>query len=59
MATHPSILARRTLWTEEPGWLQSMGHKGSDTTEVTLHGPTCRDIEFNNRFIKLDKVYQS
>ena len=25
MATHSSILAWRTLWTEEPGGLQSMG----------------------------------
>ena len=25
MATHPSILAWRILWTEEPGRLQSMG----------------------------------
>ena len=25
MATHSSILARRILWTEEPGGLQSMG----------------------------------
>ena len=25
MATHPSILAWKILWTEEPGWLQSMG----------------------------------
>ena len=25
MATHSSILARRSLWTEEPGGLQSMG----------------------------------
>ena len=25
MATHPSILAWRTPWTEEPGRLQSMG----------------------------------
>ena len=24
MATHSNILARRTPWTEEPGWLQSM-----------------------------------
>ena len=23
MATHSNILARRTPWTEEPGWLQS------------------------------------
>ena len=27
MATHSSILAWRILWTEEPGGLQSMGHK--------------------------------
>ena len=25
MATHPSILAWRILWTEEPGGLQTMG----------------------------------
>ena len=25
MATHPSILAWRILWTEEPGGLQNMG----------------------------------
>ena len=25
MATHSSILAWKILWTEEPGWLQSMG----------------------------------
>ena len=25
MATHSSILAWRTPWTEEPGWLHSMG----------------------------------
>ena len=32
MATHPSILAWRIPWTEEPGGLQSMGSQ-SDTTE--------------------------
>ena len=32
--THSSILAWRTLWTEEPGGLQSMGlQKKPDTTE--------------------------
>ena len=31
--THSSILAWRILWTEEPGRLQSMGHKESDTAE--------------------------
>ena len=25
MATHSSILAWKSPWTEEPGWLQSMG----------------------------------
>ena len=31
--THLSILAQRIPWTEEPGGLQSMGHKELDTTE--------------------------
>ena len=35
MATHSSILAWKIPWTEESGGLQSMGHKESDTTEVT------------------------
>ena len=33
MATHSSILAWRIPGTEEPGGLQSMGHKESDTAE--------------------------
>ena len=33
MATHSSILAWRIPWTEEPGELESMGHKQSDTTK--------------------------
>ena len=33
MAIHPSILAWRIPWTEQPGGPQSMGHKESDTTE--------------------------
>ena len=33
MATHSSILAWSIPWTEEPGRLQSMGSKESDTTE--------------------------
>ena len=33
MATHTSILAWRIPWTEDPGGLQSMDHKESDTTE--------------------------
>ena len=40
MATQSSILAWEIPWTEEPGWLQSMGHKESDTTEwLHFHFP--------------------
>ena len=37
MATHFSIFAWRILWTEEPGSLQSMASKESDTNECHLH----------------------
>ena len=37
MATLSSILAWRVPWTEEPGRLQSMDCKGSDTTEQLTH----------------------
>ena len=33
MATHSSTLAWKISWTEEPGRLQYMGRKESDTTE--------------------------
>ena len=33
MATHSSVLAWRIPWTVDPGRLQSMGLKDSDTTE--------------------------
>ena len=33
MVTHSSILTWRIPWTEEPGRLQSLGHKGSNMTE--------------------------
>ena len=36
MATHSSIHAWKIPWTEEPGGLQSMGCKESDTTERLL-----------------------
>ena len=32
VATHCSVLAWRIPWTEEPGGLQSMGSRESDTT---------------------------
>ena len=34
MATHSSILASKSSWTEEPSGLQSMGSKESGTTET-------------------------
>ena len=33
MATHSSIVAWETLWTEEPGGLQSMGSQELDMTQ--------------------------
>ena len=41
MATHPSILARRIPWTEEPGGSQPMGSKELDTTAQLTHTETC------------------
>ena len=35
MPTYSRILAWQIPWTEEPGRLQSMGHKESDMTEHT------------------------
>ena len=32
METHSSIPARKIPWTEEPGWLESMGSQELDTT---------------------------
>ena len=38
MATHASILARKSPWTQELGGLQTMdGVTESDTTEATKH----------------------
>ena len=37
MANHSSILAWKIPWAEEPGGLQSIGHKESNMTEVTEH----------------------
>ena len=37
MAVHATVLAWRIPWTEEPGRLQSWGHKESDTTEQLTH----------------------
>ena len=39
MATHSSILAWRMPWTEEPGWLESIGSQrdGHDLKQLTTH----------------------
>ena len=37
MATHSSILAWRTSWTEEPGGLQSIGSQRDRTEELSTH----------------------
>ena len=38
MATHSSILAWRISWIKEPGGLQSMAHKESDTIkQLSMH----------------------
>ena len=40
LATHSSILAWRIPWSEEPGGLQPMGHKESDTRQWLTHTHT-------------------
>ena len=41
IATHPSILAWRIPWTEEPGGLQSMGMLRVGRLTVTLQEGSC------------------
>ena len=41
MAPHSSILVERIPWTKEPGGLQPMGHKESDTTERLSTQQSC------------------
>ena len=49
MATHPSILAWRIPWREEPGELQSMGSQELDTTEW-LHFTSLKAVSANLYF---------
>ena len=50
MATHSSILAWKIPWTEEPGGLQSMGHKELDMTEqLSMH--ILEDRSFSPSFL--------
>ena len=44
MAAHPRILAWEIPRTEEPGRLQSTGHKESDTTRMHTHLTSARDV---------------
>ena len=61
MATQSSVLAQGVLWTEEPGGLQSMGHKESDMTERLVHTHThtaqqekkCSDVFWENQMTRL------
>ena len=46
MATHSSILAWKIPWEEEPGRLQSIGRKESDTTE-RLHFTSKHCLKFS------------
>ena len=49
MATLSSTLAWRIPWTDEPGGLQSTGHKGSDTTEATELSTAQRHSLYSDR----------
>ena len=40
MATHSSIPAWKTPWTEEPGGLQSMGSQRDTTKRLSVHACT-------------------
>ena len=52
MATHSSTLTWKIPWTEEPGRLQSMGSKESDTTEQ-LHSLNGREVNWKINVIIL------
>ena len=45
MATHSSILARRTPWREKSGRLQSIGLQELDTTYLLNHHQCCPCLE--------------
>ena len=53
MATHSSILAWRIPWTEEPSYLQSMGHKELYMIEATSHAQIFKPHVFHTNFIPL------
>ena len=51
MTTHSSTLSWRIPWTEEPGGLQSMGHKELDTTKWIIH-----TVDVKNYFIFFSSI---
>ena len=54
MATHSSILAWRSPWTEEPGRLHSpQGHKESDRTEQLIHTESIHSFLQNREQVTL------
>ena len=60
MVTHSSILTWRIPWTEEPGGLQPMCHKESDTTEWLTLSLSLEDGKATKWIhpLKLQKVIQ-
>ena len=46
MGTHSSILAKKILWTEEPGKLQSMGSERVGYDSMNTLNDTMIDIEW-------------
>ena len=58
MATHSSILARKFLWTEEPGGLQSMGSQRVRHIEATEYtGNHEHMIQFSLVHRKLREIW--
>ena len=48
MAPHSSVLAWRIPWTEEPGGLQSVGHKESVRTDQSSMQPRTDGLRDNH-----------
>ena len=51
-ATHSSILAWKIPWTEEPGGLQSWGHRELDMTKHT-HTPLIFKGVYGQKYMKV------
>ena len=53
MATHSSIVAWRTPWTEEPGRLQSLGLQ---KVGMSMHAHTYGFMCHNHRIYELERI---